>query len=849
MKDARDKNNEKSITAKSDTAKDSGQGQVDSPASAKASDKITKNTDSISARSGLSNNPIAQVFEQVTKSVEQAQKSVGDITNAALNTVTHNDLGKQFVDNVSPELASEYQKGKKLIESRISKGLDPSDLSGLNATQKRQVEAYNKIHAELPSKIPFYNQEALSRQIDQALSQKNKSMPPSTVAPAKMTQHPVSRNSSNLTANQLPPSASKDVSRPQARSAEVKTSETRSNTTKSTEVRSSEFKNADNRTPVPKNSDKMIDTKSSDKAHSGNISSASQEQDRDPKPSLASGAKNDGIADTPERQTERQTELKNTATSPSKDYTASTAKAPPLAPGDRPVSKPESFPSAPKNMPSLKGGDGVTQVGSSRSSTNLEQNIQPKTQTRSDQSDAVRLTATGDAVNMAPQKTAQPKVESPGLSPSAATRAQEDQKLAKRDAGFAAVANQKPDLAGMRDPIGEVLGHRRCADNSSGGRAIESSAKRTADYLKDAAFALEIGKYRTLTVLAKDKLLPVTRCLTQHDDASRALLVSASSQRSQFIWTSPRLVHANSEIIAISSAKPEQTSVVVNPKTFVAHNADISHQANETSKGPANAHLIDTGITGGGTVIPDRNDVVKTKNNSLPPLSADSLFPEVQKDSDVIGANTKRVSLSDVSPVANDSTRRVVRDLKYITGAELVFAVIVAVAGTARARSTEPLLQSVRLESVIAAESDSEVVACAQDLTQLVSDTIGQAVAARPQILVALDDTLTQIAARLYGDPAIAWLIAALNPQCQYYYNKNQCLVRLKVRQSVTLPVFDDLKSFARLRLPYMVADNIFTVVEDTAVNKEVLSDTFAGLLGLDSFSVDPLQKVKKAQT
>lgn len=197
----------------------------------------------------------------------------------------------------------------------------------------------------------------------------------------------------------------------------------------------------------------------------------------------------------------------------------------------------------------------------------------------------------------------------------------------------------------------------------------------------------------------------------------------------------------------------------------------------------------------------------------------------------------------------SDTAIRTNRDLKYITGAELVFAVIVAVAGTARARGPEQQIEPVRLEAPLAdSGADSNVIASAEDVAQLVMDKVSLATVVRPQVIVALGDTLTQIAARLYGDTNLAWLIAALNPQCQYHYHKDRCLVRLKVRQVLSLPVFDDLKTFARQRKSYMVAANILTVVEDTAVNKEVLNQTFAALLGLGSLSSDPLQKNKRAE-
>jgi hypothetical protein len=231
---------------------------------------------------------------------------------------------------------------------------------------------------------------------------------------------------------------------------------------------------------------------------------------------------------------------------------------------------------------------------------------------------------------------------------------------------------------------------------------------------------------------------------------------------------------------------------------------------------------------------------------------APSKSPLVQDLSNSIGTindtTAKRGGLSG-GQTTSDIAIRTTRDLKYITGAELVFAVIVAVAGTARARGPEQQIEPVRLEAPLAdSGADSNVIASAEDVAQLVMDKVSLATVVRPQVIVALGDTLTQIAARLYGDTNLAWLIAALNPQCQYHYHKDRCLVRLKVRQVLSLPVFDDLKTFARQRKSYMVAANILTVVEDTAVNKEVLNQTFAALLGLGSLSSDPLQNNKRAE-
>ncbi|MBL0187099.1 MAG: hypothetical protein IPP97_15315 [Candidatus Obscuribacter sp.] len=831
MKDPRDKTNDKSIAAKADHIESSGHSSGDSTGSGSAVEKSIKGHQRTEVKPVLTSNPIAQVFEQVTKAVDKAQQDAGDLTNAAINAVTHNDLGKQFADNVSPELASDYQKGKALIAQRLSQGHALTDMSGLNKEQKRQVEAYQKLHSELPAKIPFYNQEALSRQIDQALSQKTKSVPPSTVATARVTpgqQAQATRNSTNSPGVAVPraavPGVAKDAPRLQTRSSDAK-SDARSGEAKavparSTEVKASEAKAAETR--------------------AAGVNSRSSVSEQSPQPKAVAPLKsNSDLTDTKDKNSE----VKNTDKTQQKFSSTPTSntEAPPpnktypsKNEGRAPANDDRQAPHRDNNQglrPESKAGYQAQQSNGPKIEPDRLQRAEVKPETKTEiKTENRSLPNTKVGVdNAAVTKTG--AIES--------RTAPHNSSTAKIDSN---VLVDKPKLEGpeRRDPIGQVLKQTIDATGQSEQRTIKSAEARVAIYSKDSPLYLDIIQYRTFDRLIKNNLLPLTHTLDAGVAAPRAIVLSPSGGRALFVHTKPLLPHAlphadaqmPSQNNSIDGASRAHTNTTYVSKP-VESNAEHSNKDFGSASEANHPTVVQPAIKSTEQVAPSKSPLVQDLSNSIGTINDTA---------------AKRSALSG-GQTTSDTAIRTNRDLKYITGAELVFAVIVAVAGTARARGPEQQIEPVRLEAPLADNgADSNVIASADDVALLVMDKVSLATVVRPQVIVALGDTLTEIAARLYGDTNLAWLIAALNPQCQYHYHKDRCLVRLKVRQVLSLPVFDDLKTFARQRKSYMVAANILTVVEDTAVNKEVLNQTFAALLGLGSLSSDPLQKNKRAE-
>jgi hypothetical protein len=111
-------------------------------------------------------------------------------------------------------------------------------------------------------------------------------------------------------------------------------------------------------------------------------------------------------------------------------------------------------------------------------------------------------------------------------------------------------------------------------------------------------------------------------------------------------------------------------------------------------------------------------------------------------------------------------------------------------------------------------------------------------------VLVGVDDTFVSIAEEVLNDGGLAWLIADLNREYLHEsYLNGKRIVRVRVRQSIQLPVYQDIIEFTRGRKRHMTANNLVTIVEESAINKEVIEDALGGMLGLKSESRDPLER------
>lgn len=211
-----------------------------------------------------------------------------------------------------------------------------------------------------------------------------------------------------------------------------------------------------------------------------------------------------------------------------------------------------------------------------------------------------------------------------------------------------------------------------------------------------------------------------------------------------------------------------------------------------------------------------------------------------------IGASASRAALN-MPPRSSD--RRY-----FITGPEIAFATIIALATAAKARPEQPDIlvgrSEVRYEyrlpdnSVPVAMADRQeqsrnneaVTDQNNEISYSLFDTVASdrpkpANRVRPRVLVGKDDTLVSLAEQLFDDPQLAWLILDINnDSLTVIIMDGRSIVRLRCRQEIFIPVSQDIAEFAGRDLP--ASSHLVTVVDDNQVDREILDSALDPLLG-----------------
>ncbi|MBK8221932.1 MAG: hypothetical protein IPK73_12980 [Candidatus Obscuribacter sp.] len=155
------------------------------------------------------------------------------------------------------------------------------------------------------------------------------------------------------------------------------------------------------------------------------------------------------------------------------------------------------------------------------------------------------------------------------------------------------------------------------------------------------------------------------------------------------------------------------------------------------------------------------------------------------------------------------------RDRYYISGPDLVFAAIIALASTA-SRRHDDLTEAV--ESGSPSASVLVNVLCERS---------------RPSLIVSHGDSLEAIAEQYFNDRRLGHLLADINERviCQCQLDGKR-IVRIKVGQVLQLPLLEDITDFhSRRTNKEKCRQRLLTIVEDTEVSKEVLMETFKPFL------------------
>jgi hypothetical protein len=114
------------------------------------------------------------------------------------------------------------------------------------------------------------------------------------------------------------------------------------------------------------------------------------------------------------------------------------------------------------------------------------------------------------------------------------------------------------------------------------------------------------------------------------------------------------------------------------------------------------------------------------------------------------------------------------------------------------------------------------------------NQTVTRLILQRPSVLVSMQDTLDGIAETIFHDPNVGWLIASINKdQTGQREIDGRLVVTLSSRQKLTLPLFNpDIVNFYSQRREERPLDQLVTIVEETEIDRELMSSVLGGVVG-----------------
>jgi len=174
---------------------------------------------------------------------------------------------------------------------------------------------------------------------------------------------------------------------------------------------------------------------------------------------------------------------------------------------------------------------------------------------------------------------------------------------------------------------------------------------------------------------------------------------------------------------------------------------------------------------------------------------------------------------------------------RYITGAEIALAAIVAAAGARRIRLEEmvalkpdsaraiPKVQKIEVflpEKLEASHADEDAARTQSNLRKHFYE--------RLKMVIGPGDTLVRIADSKWNDSRLAWLIADINLNLGNVDESivdGKRIVQVRSRQTIDIPTDEEVLQW-RHRYAECKADDLITVVVETQVDRELLNEQFS---------------------
>ncbi|CAN5652390.1 hypothetical protein BH10CYA1_BH10CYA1_15090 [soil metagenome] len=247
-----------------------------------------------------------------------------------------------------------------------------------------------------------------------------------------------------------------------------------------------------------------------------------------------------------------------------------------------------------------------------------------------------------------------------------------------------------------------------------------------------------------------------------------------------------------------------------------------------------------------------RDDTAESTTKQSRNLAASDATAESESAQRIHRALSPGASASDLSPSAGRTGKPFVpTEKRFILGSEIALAVVIAAAGATRIRAgvnkSGPRPELIPGDNTSGSNRTSEIPIEDSTVPPFSSDekllietdktlaqtsrTIKQRVV-RPKTLVASTDTLVSIAEAFFYDRNVAWLIADLNKAIlKETWMDDKRIVELKSRQQIELPLKEDIEQFYKTKSDHACPENLVTIVEETAMDSELLNSCLGKLL------------------
>ncbi len=740
------------------------------------------------------------------KSIRQFGDAVGKAQNDLIERVTNVHVKQQYVASISPALASQYARGRDIVLSRTEAGKSTSDLSDLNASERQAAQTYQRLHSDLPSKIPFYNKETLAIDLDRDIVRKARSQP-QAVAEAKREP-----------SNEIRPSApANSRSEPKAAAALGK-SEAKLDSRPSAKPESKYDSKPDSKLepkPDSKFEPKLaskLEPKSEPKSDSRSELKAESRQDAGLAPSSSSSASASSFANAGDKAVAPQSGGKDNSSDAhfEQKYASNGNSAERLAEKS----------SSQANLPNSNSADRTSIPGNALLTALSSYKVEPKS----------KPDASSDAEN---------KPRANGNS------------NANLNANFSKNQTETKGTPEKQNLHGDALNSLSVQLNNRLPSAIRLCAVSESHAFK----------------IFQNCLVPLVRHLSDRTaSATIRIPVSFEQQIGGKLDSKPE---PNS---APRPSGKSETHIAVSKSQLPVRNSSQEVRAAkaeskaeptfETTSKPdskldARAEIKTTlGATSKPTPISDSkpsSDLMPSQGVKLKPnpKSNPNLVSEAKQEF-ALAPNTSPVKVSEPKAFGGYRVKCEDADQKYLTGPEIALSAIIALASIAKLRTDQSIwqgdsvamVQSFGFEGYAASFVPTNDQASKSESAHLPLDTEIKTsrVLFRPRILIGPGDTLVSLAEQLFNDGSIAWLILKLNTDLEPLLIEGKTVVRVRSRQEIFIPVYQDIIDFQKIRTKEMNGHNLITVVEDNQVDREIVDIAMAPMLGYNSSNVDPLQ-------